>query len=426
MLYIFQNFIKNFIENYSGLIEQNQICNSIRERLQFNDSPNFYQMSKGEVDCVGANIVTINILKHYFPFETMCIASVPKLYWLDDFINDNKHCVTIRFFTKFNINYLQIIDNTPINGFGYGLISKATMISDWLNIENNWKFISVKEKTDNQFWESMLYSEFNILNEIQLVQMLNITNWRSSINCTQLLDNNLLPMAEGWKRDYLKLKIKCYIKNDSIEDAQVLLSTLKNDFYYNPYVLKEYIKLSYNTDELIYVEQQLFYYSNLIVALNKSIVTIWSKSLKESYKNEDWIRYFYYLGAIFWRNRSINLILNENQFELPKIKIKNSDIFVHKISPAWFLYNNCTVLIDKHINNNSLVSLPYNINKNKADGYYEYFGFTKIYPHTGYISIINNANISENKETPKPLSSHLLFVGLLYPQLLIQNYGIIK
>ncbi|MCX6155153.1 MAG: hypothetical protein NT007_13450 [Candidatus Kapabacteria bacterium] len=352
----FEVYTKNFLASYRGPIDLRAVATAIRSLLQFNDAPSLMLMKEGEVDCVGASAIAMEIFKVLWPQFEFWIVSLPRLPWLDTRIASSRHCCVV----KKDDSGFQFIDVTPINGYGYGVISQIIPFSCWSFEEENasWYLKELMESDDLDYWEKHLYPIFVKLSCKDVASILRITDARHRLRSGESVVIDFPPPSKsiGWKREYWRTAARVAVANGSstIADAHYCdaLQISPCDFY----LLKEYMQFLQSTSLSNHNcecnEQRLLSLQEDLLVSNVEILQSWDEAVIRAYQQQDWYKYYYYLGAAFWRRQSQSLIANQEPAKIDMVNFDGSNVPLYRFTPAWFSKRNFGVAVVKgRINN---------------------------------------------------------------------------
>lgn len=418
---IYDDWVFNFIKDYQKEIKINVIVAEILHSLQFNDMPSFELIKSGEADCVAAAAITSSILSFFFPKYVFKVVSLPRLPWINE-VNDRKHCALVQFFNNIP---MFIIDPTPINGYGYGKISKKIKIEEWQKIKNGWKIKKQEKISKCKFWENHLYPEFLLMTEDDIRKIFEINNVRYFLKNNVLINIkcNSPKNSLGWIKEYWRTKALLSVANKKIKEATRYYEKALKTSPHNPYLLEEIIYFCKENKikkpfSIAALEKDAKLVIKRLIKYHREAIATWNNKKAKCLLHEDWEGYLYYLGIIFWRNKSISLLKNEKMVEIPVVKINRDFLKISKLSPSWFKNNQIGVLIsgNKIINKNVLFQMPFKINKKNNDFYDK---FLKIKIKEGYVCLVKNNYISRKNIVYEKLLAHYQFLGLISPELII-------
>lgn len=345
-----------------GFSSLEEIIFEIRCSLQFTQTPTKHSMENGFVDCVGAAVLCQKVLSIIYPNEIFRVALVPKTPWNTGKYSENRHCVVVGFFDK--EKYIQLIDPTPINGYGYGKISKLFEVKKWKVRKE--KFYTILPSCDD--WNDYLYPKFVILDDNEISRILATSQMKADLHSGNIIVVKQPPKSLGWRKDYYRvLSKKFFLDGDEIKAFSYIKKALVC-FPNDPYMLRECINLlnkQANIDikymqYLVCLEKKS---TEMIIKYNNQACKKWEKELENSYFNNDWKSYFYYLGCIYWRKQSNNLLSLETLKAVPNVLIGDNELPLYKLLPVWFEANNIKVIVSDTKPNDAIFSFSYIIEK---------------------------------------------------------------
>lgn len=418
---IYDDWVIDFVTNYKKEVKLEVLVKEISHSLQFNDTPSFELIKSGEVDCVAAAAITTSILKSFFLDYRFEVVLLPSLPWING-VKDSKHCAVVQFEKGVPIF---IIDPTPINGYGYGKISKRLKLLEWQKIENGWKLKKQPEISKCKFWEDHLYAEILLMTQDDIQKILEINNARYSIkNDIKInLKCSSPKNSLGWIKEYWRTKAQLATLNKKVREAvkcyQKALEVSPN----NPYLLEEVISFcqknklnNYFSTDLLEKNKELVI--KKLIRCHEKAIRIWNNKKEKCLSDENWESYLYYLGNIFWRKQSISLLKNEVLDEIPVIQTNKDFLKIYRLSPAWFKNNRAGILISKNRINKKNILFQVSFIINASD---EIFcnKFLKIGIKKGYINIVNKNFIPTKNVIYNELLAHRQLLGLIKKELII-------
>ena len=212
---IFKKFSDAYSHSYEGERTVEDITEDLRHTLQFNDTPSFTDMQNGIVDCVGASVIASMVLTHFFKERAFCVVSLPGVPWLHESFWESKHTGVLEVLENEDV---RIIDPTPINGYGYGTITKYFERKSLKKSGAGYKIVHTPDITDVEEWERYVYPYFQELSEQDVMDILAVDHCRSSLSekpdYSTLKD---LPKGTpGWAKDFLRLKAREFVRDGQI------------------------------------------------------------------------------------------------------------------------------------------------------------------------------------------------------------------
>lgn len=419
---IFDRWIDNFISNYHNDKKVETIISEIRNNLQFNDCPSLKLMEIGEVDCAGSAMITAKILERLVPEFSFKIAAFPNLPWMDREIADSKHCGVVQCYED---KPIYIIDPTPINGYGYGKISRRIIDDEWVNDGNSWVIKKWLDIGEFEYWENILYPVFLLIDDIEIEKILHIDNVRFFLRKKEYIKIISDPPKyhKGWIKEYWRTSAQIADSGMNIKLARDFYARAIEIAPHNPYLLKEYVdfiernKINYDLTNL---KADYEKYTDIAIHDHERSVVLWNKKLNSCIFKKDWMSYLYYLGIIFWRGQSLSLLKGEKPQEIENVLINNNPMPFYRLSPAWFKNQRNGLILSKNKigDDNILLQLEYSINHRIKDFYFDFLG---INPDalTGYVNVVNKDFKSKEKCIYDSVKAHQLLFSLTRPELLI-------
>ena len=76
---LFRKFVKKYCKQNIGKSSVAEVAAHLRQHLQFNDSPSFNLMRRGEVDCTGAALIARDILSLKFRSSLFYVIELDSL-----------------------------------------------------------------------------------------------------------------------------------------------------------------------------------------------------------------------------------------------------------------------------------------------------------------------------------------------------------
>ena len=338
----FDDIVERITKEVSGFHSLHEIVAEIRSRLQFNDKPSWQMMAMGEVDCVGAATIAAQILQLLDSTSTYQVVGLPRLPWVRVEIADSKHCAVLRS----DRAGFQVIDPTPINGYGYGRISKS--LSNLDLVKDDYRLILNSEPpiNDHLFWENFLYPEFILIDEKEIMKILAIDHARYCLSNNQsfiLRESDVPKVHVGWIKEFWRTLAQASLKLGDVGLASKYYKLALAASSGNPYLLSEYSKLlkaSGNTQELKKVKAKGSEIRKILVSDHSVAEQLWSSLASKALKSEDWYEYLYYLGSAFWRRQSIDLLVGKVPENILSIQLGTESIPLYRFSPSWFKRRN--------------------------------------------------------------------------------------
>jgi hypothetical protein len=393
-----------------------KIIFEIRCNLQFTQTPTRHSMENGFVDCVGAAVVCQKVLSMIYSNEIFRVALVQKVPWNTGKYSENRHCIVVRFsdYEK----YIQLIDPTPINGYGYGKISKLFEAKLW-KIKNEKSYII---STSIKDWNDYLYPRFIIIDSNEISRILATSQMKADLYSDNILVVKQPPKNFGWRKEYYRvLSKKSLLNGDKIKAISLIKKALKC-FPNDPYILREYIDVlnhQINIDRkkinrLICLEKKS---TKMIIKYNNQACKKWRKELSASFSSKDWMSYFYYLGCIYWREQSNNFLSLETLRKIPSVFFEGNELPLYKLLPRWFESNNVKIVVSAVKPKDAIFSFSYIINEVKSAALVLYE--LQCFYESGWVSLFPKKKDSSCGHSYYGREAHNCLFALIAPELLI-------
>lgn len=387
-----------------------EVLAEIRCGLQFTTTPTQESMNNGFVDCVGASIVTKNILEQ-FNFEGICyVALVNEMPWNTGAYANNKHCIVIRILEDKNL--LQLIDPTPINGYGYGRISKILNLNEW---ESQGPRFCFKNKEVRQ-WNDYLYPSFTIIDREEIEKILGVSQMKSALCLGKGVTLIEPPVSPVWKMEYYRV----LAKSDPESSAEHINKAIECGID-DPYMLEEAISIF---DERKYPEKLLKELTSrkkesvkALVSANKLACKEWEIHFMNAYQSKNWEQCIYYLGCIFWRKQSTAQLLKKPTKRIQMITHEEQEIPLFKLSPEWFTKNDLKIAISTHHQDASLISIPYRVSEINHIAV-KAFELEDI-PRAGWLCVLESKQETIQSREFFGKEAHIALFSVIAPELLI-------
>lgn len=423
---LFKKFSTTYCRSYRGRRVIEDIVKDLRCSLQFYDTPSFSEMQKGIVDCVGASVITSLVLRHFFRDRKFFVVSLPSVPWLHESFWESKHTGVLEVLKNKNI---RIIDPTPINGYGYGTVTKYLPPRSLKRHKHGNKVRYTFPFSDIEMWEEYVYPYFKKLSDRDIVSMLTIDHCRSNIASTE--DFSLLTHvptgASGWAKDFFRLKARFFLKSGKVKEAE---DSLKKALAFTPnnvYLLWEYGSFLSKNGQSKEAGKILFKAEKVKEALikqQKKIIGFWSRHLLKLKKQERWGAVIYYGGAIFWREQSNDLLNRTAPKNIKKLNYKGVLTPMYRFSPGWFKNTGMSVgiaSVSKKISSAfSEIDIPTRVSYGKQ------FRNSYVYnlPSKGrFKCVVGKKKMLERGGcvfvSRTPLEAHRVLTGMVQPEMLI-------
>lgn len=416
------DYLKNLSQSIAYRISQlgfsslEKIILEIRCSLQFTQTPTSHSMKNGFVDCVGASVLCQKILSIIFPNEIFRVALVPKTPWNTGKYSENKHCVVVRFFDQ--EKYIQLIDPTPINGYGYGKISKLFEVKQW-KVKKE-KFYTILSSSDD--WNDYLYPRFILLDKNEVSKILATSQMKADLHSGNILVIKQPPKSFGWRKEYYRVLSKKFLLEDNKIKAFYCIKKALICFPNDPYLLRECIDIlneQTNIDDkemnrLICLEKKS---TKTIIRYNNQACIKWKKELLVSYSNNDWKSCFYYLGCIYWREQSNNLLSLEALRKIPNVLFEGNELPLYKLLPRWFEFNDVKVVVSTVKPKDAIFSFSYIIDEVKSAALV--LCELQCFYESGWVSLFPKKKDSSCGHSYFGKEAHNCLFALIAPELLI-------
>ena len=390
----------------------------VRSHVQFNYAPSYGDLDQGEGDCVSAAWLAIQILQEAFPEKTFRLATANRLPWLSDEFNYSGHCVVI----EREPDHLRVIDPTPINGYGYGLISKSIRLDQFDIHGTHLKLRSVQPAKDMRFWEQHIYQDFTILDDSEAHRIASVSNARSQLRTGKLEPGLKIVQPRehrGWITRFWRTKARIAQMRGACDQAIQCLRRAMEVCDNNPYLLDELTCLLPAGHEKTRLSRRTRDIREEIAARHEAIGIYWREQATAFQDRKDWARYLYYLGAAFWRFQSVALLRQEEPTTILTLDVDERRIPLYRFSPAWFRKKGYSVEIapTRKINYASGLVGGYHLSVDDKGRTFamNYLGVT-LPDEMARVGIVTGSKTAPLQD---PLMSHRLFVGLHSPELII-------
>lgn len=389
---------------------------SIRYSLQFTTIPHYSSMKKGVVDCVGAATVGAKVFTDLFPEEIFLVAHVSNVPWTMDLDNDSKHCVVVRFSSTQDL--VQILDPTPINGYGYGRTSVWMPVS-WWSIEGD-RYVPTSVITELE-WDEYLYPGFEIICDSEIQKILGVSQMKYDASNGFALVDCGQPKSLGWAKDYYRILANVAEKEGRFTDAMGFYTQALVYCPNNPHLLRDLIKLGphcYLGDEVMQcLEKKLNESTSTLVERHAKACKTWTKQLHSLKNKGEFIRYLYTAGCIFWREQSIALLRREKPEPIQEVCIESETIPLYRLLPKWFEESNFRVVVSKVIVAQSLANLPYKLREINRLAL-RVIDSIRI-PDDGYVCIVRHSEVVKEDLSFGGVDAHKYLFALLEPRLIV-------
>lgn len=392
------------------------VLNILRKKLQFTSIPDHESLAEGIVDCVGATYCAKLVFESLFIKDSFYAALVPKYPWTKEISNDNNHVVLVRLT---NERKVQIIDPTPINGYGYGKASILFDQKNWFKQDGIWTLDSeIQQSLD---WEQFLYPILELIEASDMSKMISVSQMKSDLFKKKQIIDLGQPTGNGWKKDYYRVLAKNEMQKLNFVSAKFFLLKALEFTPSDPYLLREIIssfdQISYTSEFKNEIIEREKCTTERIIAVHNHAISMWEKKKNLAEKSENWKDYLYYIGCIFWRRQSINL-LNKNVLEhIPSFQYNHKLILIYQLLPAWFSKNKMKVIVSPEKISDYLYSSVYRIqNQNRIALNYSKI---KICNDHGYVSVVENDFNATVGQSFYALDAHNCLFSLVKPNLLI-------
>lgn len=422
---LFKKISDAYCDSYKGERTVESVVAGLRQYLQFNDKPTYSDMRKGIVDCVGASVIACNILSRLFKDCNFFVVSLPGVPWLPSRLWDSKHTGVLEILKN---GHARILDVTPINGYGYGIISDYLPYTFWKQLHKTNQNSQNLHSENLRIWRKLVYPFFAKLSNRDVESMLAISHCKVMIEQGRkcVLPKHIPIKSPGWAKDYWRLVAQKAIREKKIINAKMAFREALKFAPHNVYLLREFAFFLENTNELkesreVYLQANSV--TTLLVKNQKKIIKFWDQEFRKMKRRRKWEVMIYYGGSIFWRRQSNLLLENKRLEQVSQINYQDVPIPIYRFSAGWFNRKKMNVGIIRASSNVrgcvAQIMIP-NSTSYGVNFRHEYvnklpFGEWKcVIAHKKTLEKANCIHISKT-----PIESHVMLVGMVQPELLI-------
>lgn len=394
-----------------------EVLQLIRASLQFTPVPTTSSIKEGVVDCVGAAVIGSKVFSKLFPSNSYSVAHVPNVPWTAESSHDSKHCAIVQ--VNKSDSKIRFIDTTPINGYGYGRISSWTPTT-WWNMRGSKYVASQRIKELN--WLSYLYPSFRLIDTDEVRKILGVSQMKNDLQQGSELKNLGIPQSAGWSKDYYRTLASHFSKKGDVDTASQMYLKAIDICPNNPYLLREVIeffqKQKFNYPQLNLLRRKEREGTSRLISLHEQACLMWKKEMELALEKDNYHKYLYIAGCLFWRRQSIDLLLEKNPEPVVQVSFRGQSLPLYRLLPAWFSANDLRVIVSKKKPDKAFFSQKYELRYENRLAL-RAIRFESL-PEKGWVSIIHNSSSYHAKENVfSNTDSHLCLCALLDPRLMV-------